>query len=131
MLIRRSLLEQIGLLEESYFLYFEELDLVCRSKSKFHFGYAPTSIVYHKEGASIGSARARSDRSVLSDFYLARNRLVFTRRSYPWFMPSQLAVVAASALLRILIGKPKNATAILRGILASFRDPKSDSRYRV
>ena len=131
MLVRCSLLKQVGLLEEGYFLYFEELDLVCRAKPAFHFGYAPSSIVYHKEGASIGSARARSDRSTLSDYYLARNRLVFTRRNYPWFMPSQLAVVAASVLLRILIGKPKNATAILRGAFASFSDAKLEVRHRV
>jgi GT2 family glycosyltransferase len=124
MLISRRCLDQIGLLEESYFLYYEELDLVARAQPAFHFGYAPTSIVYHKEGASIGSAILRINRSTLSDFYLARNRLVFTWRHYPWFLASLLPVVAMSVLQRIIIGKPRNAIAILRGALASFRCAK-------
>ena len=68
MLISRECLETIGLLEESYFLYFEELDLAARAQRFFLLGYSPASIVYHKEGASIGSATVRAQRSTLSDF---------------------------------------------------------------
>jgi GT2 family glycosyltransferase len=125
MLIRRSFLHQVGLLEESYFLYFEELDLAERAKPGFHFGYSPRSVVYHKEGASIGSASVRANRSSLSDFYQARNRMVFTRRYHPWFLPSVLAATALSALQRIIIGRPQNGGAILRGASASFNRTRS------
>ena len=118
MLISRSCLEQTGFLDESYFLYFEELDYVFRARPAFHFGYASNSVVYHKEGASIGSAMVRAKRSVLSDFYLARNRLIFTGRYYPRYVPSVLAAVGVSALQRIMIGRPRNAVAILHGARA-------------
>ena len=125
MLISRRYLELVGLLEDSYFLYYEELDLAARSHPAFHFGYAPASIVYHKEGASIGSAGVRATRSVLSDFYQARNRIMFTRRHHPWFFPSVLAATCLSALHRVVIGKPRNGSAILRGVLASFSHAES------
>jgi GT2 family glycosyltransferase len=120
MLISRRCLEAVGLLEESYFLYYEELDLVGRAQPIFNFGYSAASIVYHKEGASIGTASARANRSALSEFYQARNRIVFTRHHHAWFLPSVLAVTGLSVLQRIMIGRPKNAGAILRGALASL-----------
>jgi hypothetical protein len=60
------------------------------------------------------------NRGTLQEFYLARNRLLFTWLHCPWFWPSVFATVAVSFLHRILIGKPKNAAAIFRGALASF-----------
>lgn len=83
MLIRRNLLEQIGLFCEDYFLYFEELDLRERSKRQFTIGCAARSVVYHKEGASIGSNADGQMRSRLSDYYLIRNRILFTRKFHP------------------------------------------------
>ncbi|MBB6145685.1 hypothetical protein HNQ77_003646 [Silvibacterium bohemicum] len=120
MLISRRCIEQIGLLEERYFLYSEEIDYVVRARSAFHFGFSPDSVIYHKEGASIGTAALRMHRSILQEFYLARNRLLFTWWHYPWFWPSVFATVVVSFLQRLLIGKPKSAAAILRGALASF-----------
>lgn len=120
MLISRTCLDAVGLLEEGYFLYYEELDLVRRAQPDFNFGYSAASVVYHKEGASIGTASVRANRSALSEFYQARNRIVFTRRHHAWFLPSVLAVTGVSVLQRIMIGRPRNAGAILRGVFASF-----------
>jgi GT2 family glycosyltransferase len=121
MLISRECLEAVGLLEESYFLYYEELDLAARAAQHFfRWGYSSDSIVYHKEGASIGSASVRAKRSALSDFYQTRNRIVFTRRYYPWFLPSVLVATSLGALQRLMIGRLKNCGAILSGVFASF-----------
>lgn len=81
MLVRREYLEQIGLMEEGYFLYCEEIDWATRGKDKFRLGYAPNSYVFHKEGASIGTAA--SGGSALSTYYLFRSRVRFTARFYP------------------------------------------------
>jgi GT2 family glycosyltransferase len=120
MLITRTCLQAVGLLEESYFLYCEELDLAARTKSNFHFGFAPDSIVYHKEGASIGSSHSRLNRSTVSDFYQVRSRIDFTRSYHLWFLPTVLTTVILGALQRAVIGKPRNAIAMLRGAFASF-----------
>lgn len=89
MLVSRAFLERVGLLQEDYFLYFEELDWAARAKGKFRLGYAAKSIVYHKEGSSIGGTdRAKAAKSLTADFYALRNRIRFTARFYPYALPS-------------------------------------------
>lgn len=96
MLISRRFLEEIGLFNEEYFLYFEELDLRERSKKFFAIGCAIHSIVYHKEGGSIGSNTDGKQRSELSDYFQIRNRILFTKKYYPFCLPTvYLGVVFA------------------------------------
>jgi GT2 family glycosyltransferase len=83
MLVTRSFIERIGLMNESYFHFFEELDWSVRAKGKFSIAYAPDSIVYHKEGSSLGTAST----SAVIDYYALRNRIVFTRTYYPILLP--------------------------------------------
>lgn len=96
MLATRRFLEEVGLMEESYFLYFEELDWALRAAGRFRLGYAPDSIVYHKEGRSIGT-RGAERKSALADYYFLRNRLLITRR----FFPSRLPTVRFAILLAL------------------------------
>lgn len=72
MLVKKEFLEKIGLMNEFYFLYYEELDWAKRAENKFKIDVCLDSIVYHKEGASIVT------RSSFSEYYLLRNRLIFT-----------------------------------------------------
>ena len=120
MLVRRDFLETVGLMAEDYFLYFEEMDWVMRARGRFNFTYAPESIVYHKEGCSIGSHKDRNRRSALSDFFQARNRLTFTRRYFPWLLPAMLVGVIGTAVHRLITGRRKNAEAVVKGIFAAL-----------
>lgn len=55
MMIRRQVFEQIGLLDEIFFLYFEEVDFFFRSaKAGWQTWYVPIAKVMHIEGASTG-----------------------------------------------------------------------------
>jgi N-acetylglucosaminyl-diphospho-decaprenol L-rhamnosyltransferase len=55
MLIRRQVLEDAGLFDESYFLYYEETDFCIRAKAAgWHCWYVPESRVVHLVGASTG-----------------------------------------------------------------------------
>lgn len=86
--IRPSFLEKVGLMSEEYFLYYEELDWSMRAKGKFLIGCEPRSIVYHKEGASIGTNGLHPEKkSELADYYGMRNRLLFTRKFFPKYLP--------------------------------------------
>lgn len=79
MLIRCDVLRQVGLLDDKYFLYYEENDLCQRiKKADYKIMYAPKSVVWHKVGQAteIGSS--------LADYYIARNRLLFGMRWAPW-----------------------------------------------
>ena len=64
LMVRREVFEQIGLLDEGYFLYFEEVDFCSRAqRAGWQVWFVPESRVVHFEGAatrigSIGSRRA-------------------------------------------------------------------------
>lgn len=87
--ISREFLNKIGLMCEDYFLYFEELDWAERARGKFKLSCEPRSIVYHKEGAVVGAnSKHPENKSELADYYSMRNRLLFTRKFYPRYIPT-------------------------------------------
>jgi GT2 family glycosyltransferase len=112
MLVTRDFLKEIGLLSESYFLYYEELDWVTRSKGRFKVVYSPESIVYHKAGASINAAG--QDGFHLADYYAHRNRLRYTRRFLPVALPTVVLRTFAAVLARLWRRQPRRAWALLR-----------------
>ncbi len=105
MFVSRHFLEEVGLMSEDYFLYFEEIDWATVAK-KYHYyiDYCPTSLVYHKEGATINNAiDYKKKKSELADYYALRNRLLFTRKYYPQYLPlTQLSflIVIANRIKR-------------------------------
>lgn len=114
MLVSRQFLDDVGLLSEDYFLYFEEADWAIRSEGRFRLGYAAQSIVYHKVGGSIGTSSNPAKMSYTSDYYNIRNRLLFTRRFYPAALPTVRLVIVGALLLRLFMGKWDRAAMIFR-----------------
>lgn len=71
-LITREAIEKVGLLDEKYFLYFEDSDFVKRAKDLgFKAYYNGQVAIYHKVSQSTGVG------SVITDYYHTRNRLIF------------------------------------------------------
>lgn len=120
MLASRALLEQVGLMEESYFLYFEEHDWAMRAKGKFHLGYCSESVIYHKEGATIGSNRDRTKRSLLSEMYTARNKILFTKRFHPWAVPTVMLVICVAAAQQFFLGDLRRVRVMLTSMLTGL-----------
>lgn len=82
MLVSASFLATVGLMNEEYFLYFEEQDWAERAhRSGFSLWYTTRSIVYHKEGGTVGANQWQGN-SQFSDFYFARSKLLFTKRYF-------------------------------------------------
>ncbi|XZE44550.1 glycosyltransferase family 2 protein [Pirellulaceae bacterium SH467] len=55
LMIRREVFEKIGLLDEGFFMYFEEVDFCKRAKDAgFKIGYVPSSRVIHLVGQASG-----------------------------------------------------------------------------
>ncbi len=100
-LVRKSFLEDIGLMDEGYFLYYEELDWATRAHGKYDIACVDTSIVYHKEGASTGGNNPERSKSIIADYYSIRNRIRFTRKFYPYFLPTVYVGLLISMLVRV------------------------------
>lgn len=113
MLVTRAFLEQVGPMQDDYFLYYEEIDWSERAKRAprpFRLAFAPRSIVYHKVGASAGT----HTRSLLSVRYLARNRLRFMKRFYPAYLPLARLRLAWEGVKQLLKGHADAASVMLR-----------------
>lgn len=109
MLIRRDVLESIGLLCEDYFLYYEELDYCARIAGLFKIGVATQSIVYHKEGASMVD-----EVSDISDYYAVTNRLRFTSRFHKKYIVTVYFSFLLCILNRLLRKQYKKAFRIIK-----------------
>jgi GT2 family glycosyltransferase len=119
--ITRPCIEKIGLLDESYFLFFEDLDWGIRAKKACGLGYAYHSVVPHAGGTTIGSAISRKTRSELSVYLGFRNCLLFVRRQYPgWYAWSVVMVLARTAEF-LAVGAFSNFRAALAGWFAGVR----------
>jgi GT2 family glycosyltransferase len=80
--IRREFFEEVGFMDEGYFLYYEEIDWTFAGRSKYGIGYCAESVVLHSVGGSIGTSDS-GKRSMLSLYYLTRSRIRFLRR-FSW-----------------------------------------------
>nr|WP_282557336.1 glycosyltransferase family 2 protein [Providencia rettgeri] len=85
LLIKSELIDIIGLLNEEYFLYYEELDYVYRlRKANLNFAICKTTKIYHKCGASIESDRNENGFSLRSYNYLRNSRKIFMKKHHPY-----------------------------------------------
>ena len=117
MLVSKRFLQEVGLLCEDYFLYFEEADWALRAHGRFTLAWAPLSIVHHKIGRSIGTSSNPRDKSATCDFYNIRNRLFFTRRYFPAALPTVYLALVGTLLARILLGKWDRVAMLLKLML--------------
>lgn len=76
MMIPKKVIDEVGLMPELYFLYYEEIDW-CEAikKAGYKVKYIPQSEVYHKESMSVGK------KSTLKTYYMMRSRLIYLRRN--------------------------------------------------
>jgi GT2 family glycosyltransferase len=114
LLIRREVIEEIGLLDEAYFMYSEELDWCWRARRRgWKLLYAPGSVVWHKVGRSVGQ------RSTLQEYHAARGTLLFMRKHFPRLLPVAFVYGLYRTLLpKLLRVQPARAKAVLR----AYRD---------
>ena len=120
-LVSRPFLEEVGLMSEDYFLYFEEVDWAARAKGRYTLAFAPKSVVYHKEGGSIGSSSDGAKKSRLADYYGVRNRLLYTRKHAPEALPSVYLGLLVTLAKRVQRKQWERIPMILGLVLESFR----------
>lgn len=116
MYVTRRCIETIGLMDESYFLFFEDLDWGVRAKPT-GLGYASKSIVAHKRGTATGSARGLAAMPKLSVYLQQRNGIHFVRKHFPWSLPLQIVTSCLYAARFLRSGATSNLSLRSRGYL--------------
>ena len=129
--VTRACLEKIGLLEERYFLYCEDLDWGLRAKRIGAIGYAFDAVVYHKGGTTIGSG-PKQKVSEFATYLSFRNRILFVGSNFPAWTPWTVAVSLVRALEFGARSRPANMRAATRGIIDGLlgRDGRPDDVLR-
>jgi GT2 family glycosyltransferase len=122
--LRPSALHAVGLLDESAFLFGEELDWSCRADRHWRTGLVPDSVVYHREGAAIGGRRDSPVRSAEADAHGIAARLRLSRRFFGISLPCVYLALFGAALNRLRRGQSDRARAILRMLLSRSPAPQ-------
>lgn len=81
MMIRAELFSSVGLLDEGYFLYYEETDFCFRASRDWQVWYVPQSRVVHFEGAATGIRRKNRRRPA---YWFESRRRFFIKTQGPW-----------------------------------------------
>lgn len=79
MFVNADVFRKIGLFNDDYFLYFEELDLIKRLPSGWGIEWCSKSFVRHIGGGSMESEIAEYQSNI--------SALIFTRKHYPYCLP--------------------------------------------
>jgi hypothetical protein len=89
MLIRRSALQEVGLLDEQFWAYAEDLEWSVRSlKMGYRLAFAPKAHLWHHDGATAVGALGSGSQAV-RQFLSTRNMVFLARKHATWWqMPS-------------------------------------------
>ena len=117
MMVKREIIDKVGLMPECYFLYYEELDwsMMIR-RAGYDIWYEPTSTVYHKESQTTGQ------NSPLRTYYITRNRLLFAKRNisipqrYLTYLYLTVIVATRDIMKSTLHRHPDLAKATFKGL---------------
>lgn len=105
LLVKRAVLEQIGLLNDNYFLYLEDVEFCHRARlSGWGIEYDPSFFLWHKVAKSTGGSG-----SGINDYFITRNRLLFGLKYAA--IRTRLALLRLSLKL-LLTGTSAQKTAV-------------------
>ncbi len=113
LLISREVLETVGLMDDKFFLYYEDADLSIRARKKgFNVLYCPAAKIWHHNGGSSGGAG-----SPLHIYYQTRNRVFLALRHGSW----RIRLTTLRYLLRTLIkGNPTEKQAVFHALIGNM-----------
>lgn len=116
---RRSMLDEIGILDDDFFFSLEDMDLAWRAQLRgWRCLYTPHAIVYHHLSATGGG--------VTASFYDGRNLIWLLVKNYPSDLSRKYGVLILRAQARLAwealrAWRGAAARARLRGMLAALR----------
>jgi len=118
MFIQKEVFENVGLLDEKYFAYFEDSDFIFRSNKKgYKIFYWPAIDVEHLVSYTTGGKA-----SLFVLYYGARNRIYFTKKNLPfykWFIT--FPYILLLSFCRLIKYNPAQRKATIKGVIDGFK----------
>ncbi len=118
MLISKKVFERVGLMDEKYFVYYDDSDFIYRTnKEGFKIVYFPNATVYHKVSISTGGSE-----SLFSIYYVNRNRLYFIRKNFSFMYKNiSLFYFFFTRFIKYFSFNKEQRKTLLKGIFDSFK----------
>jgi GT2 family glycosyltransferase len=123
LLIKREVIEKIGLLDSDYFMYYEDVDFCLRAKKRhYKIIYSPQAVIWHKvSGSSLRSS---------IDYYRMRNYLLLQKKQYNYNIYKILLLGVIASIERILrivsrkiiLGYHEKVIIRLRYLIKGFKE---------
>lgn len=124
MLIKREVFEKVGLMDEDFFLYHEELDYCYRvTQAGFRLVLVPQAKLWHKVSLTSGGGW-----SPTVSYWMAHNSIIYYRKHARWWqwlfiIPWRLGSGIKTSALLIFNNRWQNLSEYWRGIWNGFRKP--------
>ncbi|NQU07872.1 MAG: glycosyltransferase family 2 protein, partial [Candidatus Abyssubacteria bacterium] len=125
---RRALFDEVGLFDEDFFMWYEDVDLSFRAQlAGYECAYVPTAVVYHVGGGTASSANK------LHLHYCSRNQVLVMVKNLPGPLRARyFARMSFTCLKHSLKMLAQGKPAVLGGYMAALRDlRKFLKKYRV
>lgn len=117
LMLHKKILNTVGLLDDSYFMYFEDVDYSIRViQNDFNIVMEPRAKLWHKIGMSSGG-----EYSPLSIYYSTRNRLYNIRKHKDFFLFSAYYYTLYSRIIKCVF-KVINREKIWKLYLSAIKD---------
>ncbi|MBS1751148.1 MAG: glycosyltransferase family 2 protein [Bacteroidetes bacterium] len=130
MMLRKTVIEKVGMFPQNFFIYFDDADLSARIKKKgFKILYQPKALVYSR------TALNSSGKTAMQVYYTTRNRILYMRRNCNFFQFFVFAlfftlVVFPFNLFRFsLTRKFGHLFSFLKAILWNIKTKKTNNTY--
>ncbi len=121
LIVKSEVFKKVGLLNEKYFMYLEDVEFSERVRKYYKIIYASDSIIYHKSGAG----KSWSQFTPLYNYYYTRNRL-WHYKSKNIYKKIYVILLSLGVLIvkttSILIKKKQNKFQALTSLWSGFTD---------
>lgn len=125
MLVKKEVVEKVGMLPDMFFIYYEELDWSAHiRRAGYNIYYQPKGVIFHKESITMGKE------SAIKAYYHTRNRILFMRRntkSLQFFIFTiflLFVIIPRNTVKYIINGQFNHLKMFFRGLVWNLGTPK-------
>jgi GT2 family glycosyltransferase len=125
MMVKREVIEKVGLLPDIFFIYYEELDWSAHiRRAGYKVFYQPSALIYHKESITMGKE------SPMKAYFHNRNRILFMRRNttlvqFMFFVVFFLTLALPKTVIKYMMkGQREHLRNFFKGLYWNLVTPK-------
>ncbi len=125
MMVKREVIDKVGMFPEKFFIYYEEWDWSARIlKAGYKIYYQAKGLIFHKESITMGK------QSAVKVYYHTRNRILFMRRNtnslqFFAFMMFFILFTAPKATVKFMAKRQfKHLKSFVRGLVWNLTTSK-------